>query len=848
MRTLVVLGALAAPTLALAAPTAELAADVDGDGAVDAVRIDAPGQLVIERGGGGGQLVPFGGSGALTEARLTLGALGARRVLVATARIAGRWEAVALVATRPGAALTELWRGPVGPGGDDEYEQWVVADARGLVRFQTRGDQRRCDGVPLELFPERWDERGRRFVAAPPARIDPPAGAPTVTAQPTGPGLATAWYRATTASRAAGAADASMLTAPRALGDGDLATAWTAGERDDGVGAVWNFRTTVSGGKAAAIRIVPSGDGAATRARPARLLVIAAAGAAVIEVPDPIARRAPPGQAYTAVLPTALDGCVSIALLDVHRGRGGAAIAELAVLADVELAPEGAGPVLAAQVVAGGLAAESAARLLIAHGAPAVVAIRAALEGATGDARRRLLAALAQIRDPGVIGPLAAALAAGDLPGARATTAAATLAALGPEGQGALLELIGGAGDEDAQRAAIAALATTDRAALIARAGRGPRAVRAELARALAMVPVATLVAAAQTAAEPAAAADLWRALGSAAATADPDARAVATTALAAALAAAGPSYELRYRTLAALAPLVDGAAVRTLAATVQRLPDSAAGHALARVAARGLANNRAPAAQLVLAELTDATDPGTRLEAVRGLANGGAGAPAPIAAPGVTGDVADAADRALINVLGADHWPAIRQQAAAGLGQRCGRPGPSAALIAAVDGDVHVPVRVEAVAALAQCPTAALDARFLGWIDDGDVPLPVRDRAIAAYGERPGVTGALLARFVRWRGQAFSDDTALQLAIRAATSLGQRGAAEAGPELLAAARDQAFPELAAAAIRALGALGPACPPAAPALLRGLLGADDQMLALAARAAITTCRAAPARP
>ena len=284
------------------------------------------------------------------------------------------------------------------------------------------------------------------------------------------------------------------------------------------------------------------------------------------------------------------------------------------------------------------------------------------------------------------------------------------------------------------------------------------------------------------------------------------------------------------------------------MAATVARLPDSAAGHALARVAARGLAANPAPAAQLVLAELTNATDPGTRLEAIRGLASDVAGPPDPAAAPAVAGDVVDAADRALIAALAGDHWPVIRQQAAAGMGPRCARVGPRSALVTAVGDDAHVPVRVEAVAALAQCPNAELDQRLLGWIDDGAVPLPVRDRALAAFGERPGATAALLARFERWRGQAFSDDDALRLAIRAATALGQRGAAEAGPALLGAARDQAFPELAATAIRALGLLGPACPAEAPPVLASLLGSDDQQLALAARAAIKTCRASPARP
>ncbi len=835
MRSLVVLGIAALPALAHADPSATLSADVDGDGAADTLRLEPPGQLTIELAKGGGQLVPFAASGELTEARLAAGGPPSARVVVATARIGRRWEAVALGATRPGAALAELWRGPVGPTDDDEYEQWLDADAGGLVRHQARADQRRCDGAAIALFRERWDAKAKAFVPAGAATVAPPAGAAAVRALPTGPGLPAGWYRAATASAAAGATDAGMLTAPRALGDGDPATAWRSPAGDDGVGTVWGFRATVSGGKAAAIRVVPSGDGDPQAARPARLIVLAATGAATIDLPDPIATRAPRGQAYTAQLPTPLDGCVSIVLADVYRGRGrgaATAIAELAVVADVEQTPEGAGPILTAQVAAGGLAGESAARMLVAQGAPAVVAIRAALVDATGDARRRLLLALIQIRDPGVAAPLAEALTAGEVPEDRAAAAAATLAAIGGDGQRVLVELIGGRAPSAVQQAAVDALAAVDLPALAARAGHGDAATRARLARAVAALPMATLIGLARAAPDDAAAADLWRALGLAAVDAAPADRAAAIAELLAALANAGKSYALRYRLLGALAPIADGAALATVTAAIARLPDAPAGHALARIAARGLAAN--PAAADALVALVAARDPGTRLEAVRGLT---------AAASDPRGDDAIAA------VLAGDDWPALRQAAAAGLGQRCARPAPAAALIAAVDADAHVPVRVEAVAALGQCPSRAVDARLLAWIDDGAQPVPVRDRALAAYGERPGAEVAVLARFAAWRGQAFSDDVALRLAIRAATVLGARGAAMAGPELLAAARDTAFPELAAAAVRALGALGPACPAEAAAVLRGLVGADDQMLALAARAAITQCRpASPARP
>ena len=65
--------AFAVPRAARAqAAVAEATADIDGDGQDDRIRIEAPGQLVIERAAGGGQIVPFGRSGALTSGSRTM--------------------------------------------------------------------------------------------------------------------------------------------------------------------------------------------------------------------------------------------------------------------------------------------------------------------------------------------------------------------------------------------------------------------------------------------------------------------------------------------------------------------------------------------------------------------------------------------------------------------------------------------------------------------------------------------------------------------------------------------------------------------------------------------------------
>ena len=144
-------GARAQPATPPAAATA--VADVDGDGADDRLRIEAPGQLVVERAAGGGQIVPFGLSGALTDARLTVAVTSAGTVVAASAQLGGAWEGVGLRWER--GRLRELWRGAVGPTDDDEYQRWLEARPEGLIRHQGRADLVRCDRQPLELFRER---------------------------------------------------------------------------------------------------------------------------------------------------------------------------------------------------------------------------------------------------------------------------------------------------------------------------------------------------------------------------------------------------------------------------------------------------------------------------------------------------------------------------------------------------------------------------------------------------------------------------------------------------------------------------------------------------------------------
>src|SRR5689334_23437566 len=196
--------------------------------------------------------------------------------------------------------MKEVWRGPLGPAGDDgEYEVWIEARASGLVRWQRRRDLDRCDGAETELFREAWDEATRTWKAARPSVRFPDSTA-TVKAVAS-PALGAGWYRASGMTTAAGATDAGQLVAPRVLDDGNPATAWREDRGGDGTGEMFTFRTTMKGGRAAAVRVVP-GAGSGNRVR--ALQVIGKGAAYRIELPD-VAATEP----VVATLPAPIEGC-----------------------------------------------------------------------------------------------------------------------------------------------------------------------------------------------------------------------------------------------------------------------------------------------------------------------------------------------------------------------------------------------------------------------------------------------------------------------------------------------------------------------------------------------------------
>lgn len=846
MRTPAFLILLLAAAPAHAAPLAQLHEDVDGDGAPDAIELTSDGMVRIVPGAPGARRAGVKIAPAVDKGRLLVGATGAAIQLVAELSRGAAREAVVL-APRGGAwrVVTRFPLGGVGLDGD-EYSVEVDATPTGVYRYQHRWQVRRCDGKPSHLFLERLEGAVFRPVAIPPANL-PTAPAPaalTARLDPDAVASPPLLYQAKAASHRAGARDAGGLAVPSELDDGRADTGW----REDvaasaGEGHFFTFQPRVEGARAQQLRIVP-GDptsAAAMRAvnRPRQLAVVSAQGAWRVELPD--AANEPRGAAYAIDLPQPIAGCVTVILERTYgRPQGATAIAELQVFAEGERA--GGGEALLARVVAEGKpGATSAAAALGRRGGPAAAAIAAELARTADPAtRRRLVGALVKIQDPQAAAALVEAAAAGWV---RDQDLVDVIGALARNGQiAALRELAGKPGLAIELRAAAAARLAPSGAgldALVELAGSGPHALRREVIERLAGAPAPALLAAANTHATAAGAGDLWRAL-TRHARANPAARPAVVAAMRAALPTA-VDYERRYRMIDGIAAYGDAAALRALDAILRGLPAGAEAAALRQVAVRGIASAPRPEAVAMVVAFAADPDPGVRLAALSALAGADADAPGAWRAPG-DGPGTIEIDRVLANALATDAWPEVRRRGAAALGARCLRPGPARALGAAVAEDRALEVRIDALAALVQCRAAGVGELLARTWDDGKAPLELRAQAIdlvAALGD-PRLAAALVGKLARWRGEAITSAPALALAQRAAAALGRMAPPGAAQALIAALDDAAFPEIVSAAALALGALGPACPPAAKTKLTLLARADDQA-ALAAKRAASQC-------
>jgi hypothetical protein len=687
------------------------------------------------------------------------------------------------------------------------------------------------------LFAEKFDGMRFRRSSALPSRV--PDTAVTLAARlDTAPAPPPLLYQAHAASLQVGIGDAGGLVIPRELDDGKLDTLWREElAASGGEGQFFTFEPRASDVRARQLRIVP-GNPASRQTlrsfnRPQRIAVVAAHGAWRIDLPD--AANDPPGSAYIIDLPEAVAGCVTVVLESTYgAAQGTTAIAELEVYADGERT--GGGDALLARVVATGSAgATTAGATLARRGASGVAAIDGELGQATDPAaRRRLVGALVGIADPAAAPVLARAATAGWVHDRDLVDLIGALGVLGQAQQ--LRDLAASAAlPVTARTAAIAQLPVTAAgvALLVELSGelaaeRGARELRRAVIERLSAAPASALIATVAAQTSPTVAGDLWRAM-TRGVRAAPGNRAPVLAAMLAALPSAS-DYERRYRLVDGIAALGDAAALQQLEAMLRALPPAATTAALWQVAIRALAGALRPETVGLLLEGVRARDPGVRLAALAALAGGDIEG---------SGGGRDAIERAIGDVLENDRWPEVRRRAATALAARCQRPGPARALIDTVELDRDPAVQGDALSALVRCRAAGVAALLTRLWDDRSAPLELRTRAVletVALGD-PSLAAALVGKLARWRSEAVSKADALALAQNAAATIGRLNAPGAARALIDALDDAAFPEIVQAAAVGLGALGPACPPAAKAKLSAIARSDDPSASAARRAA-----------
>lgn len=830
MRRLALTGTLfALAGTAHAGPLARASEDLDGDGTSDAIELDANGTVTIGGAlGGRASIARTATRGRILVGRregkplVVLDVDGAAHEAVVLARVGATWKPVARFALG-------------GVGLDADYATDVAAGAEGVFRYQTRAGLRRCDGKPALLFAEKFDGTKLQRAARLPIGIAEPA--PVLAAKLDTAAPPPAVYRAKLASHQIGAGDAGGLGTPTELDDGKLETAWREELSGFGEGQFFTFEARVPTARARHLRIVPGNPTSATAQkaanRPRRLGIASQQGAWHVDLPD--ASGDPLGSAYVVDLPEAVAGCVTVVLESTYGSpTGQTVIAELEVYADGERTG-GSDALLVKAIVEGGDGALGAAQTLAKRGASAAAALDAEIARATDPVvRRRLVRALAKIADPAAGPALARAALEGwvrdqDL---REVIDALAALGLGPElatlASKASLEL-------DARILAVSRVGSgaQELPLLVDLAGKGPRDLRRAVIERLSLAPIESLVASATAQAAPAAAGDLWRAVTRHARATAAD-RAPALAAMTSALAAAS-DYERRYRLIDGVATLGDAPATAALERLLRGLPAGAESSALRIVAIRASAvTPRGEALPLVLGYATD-PDPGVRIAVLSSLAT----ATADPASPWHTSGGPDGIDRVIISALSTDSWPEIRRRAATSLASRCTRLGPANALTVAVEKDAHPDVRRDALTSLVECRAPGIAALLAKTWENGKQPITVRTQAVelaVALGDAQlGTT--LVGKFATWRGAALESADAMALAQSAAASIARLRAPGAAPALIAALDDAAFPEIVSAAAQALGALGPACPPAAKAKLEALAKQDDQSAGAAKRAA-----------
>ncbi|HEY3359778.1 MAG TPA: HEAT repeat domain-containing protein [Polyangia bacterium] len=847
---LLLLGATAtaappAPAAPAAPPALEVRVDLDGDGAPDLVRLErdrvrattAAGRPLYER-----RLPPAAGTPRLR-------ALTVAGIPVVEARVPVRGprgaEEVVVLRGRP---FAEVFAGRAGPmGRDGEWSRHLSVDEHSILEFQRAVSVTRCDDEPVFLFPRLYDFAAGRFRAAAPAA--PPPAPVRVTARRVLPGAPAGAPLARFVPRSASSAlgdegRAENLAPPVAVADGDVRTAWVAGASGPGRGQFVTLQGTPGAYRVHALRIVP-GHGAGRDAflahhRLRRAAVILGPTASVeAELPPELSGADAAGAAYWIVLPAPVaTTCVTVRIDDVYpaapvrpgrgaaapalAGAGHAAIAEIQVYTELDFA--GGVERLVTDLLSGqgGTATQ---RLVVAQGARAVAPLVAALARARGEARTRVLEALADVAPPELAGLLAeslggperdsaaaarglrrlglaaapalrALLVARDRPAAARAAAAPLLAQSGdPAALGALIAALA-AGDAEVRDAAVQALMTADAATVLAAA-----------ADALAATPA------------PARPAELMRVIANAAPGAPPS----------------SPPRQRAADALLGVAPRID---------------DFEGRFRLARAAGAVGGARLAPILETLLAD----RDPEIRMTATVAAAELPAAAAAALLGRAL-GDVAPEVRRAAVTQLGRrrdlpeqpalsplvaqDRWPMVRRAAAEALGVRCRGAGP--ALGRAVARDPVVDVAEAAVRGLVSCRDPEAAAVLLATVENGRRPPRLRETAaagLAALGDR-AATPRLASLLDDLRTQPGSDDQIEALAVTLARALGRLGDERGLRALRQASIDPASASLRVAALEAIATI---CPAGARAVLEQAGRDPDPRVVQAARAALGRCR------
>ena len=833
--------AIAAPAAAQqAAYVAETRTDVNGDTRIDVIRVLPNGHLQVLITGGSDHTIQLRGHGRPRSGTLQVASgagFGGQTVIVAQATFAGsrgknsrNWAAVAVWHR---GTLHEVMQHPIGPQGrDGEWERRLELTQSRLLLYQFRTDIQRCDGKTAYLFPKAYDWRQRIFRPVSNfVRI--PATAPVLTAQSpprqiSGP---PAVFRATSVSATDAASRADELVAPRAIDDGNMATAWTEQLGGYGRGEFITARARTAGTNVQGVTIVSGhGETAATFSRHSRLrraaLLVGSKIAYWLEFPN--TKRA---TRHWFALPRPVEtACVTVIVDDVYGSpTGTTAISEFAVVTDVELTKTGVHTHFATVIANGLRGAKAALQSLRSQPQRGARALLEQLRTNDRRKRGRVVRALAMLGHPLAAAPLAAALAK---PASRANRRlisnalvaigdpavphlAAALTAANkspPSARASIISTLGRIASEPALRALIQASRSathpTVRRALGKALGQRPPGDAAILLKELDRPDAAV---------EP----ELWRALGMLQTKPLESAIGAQLNAALIARLRTARRYELRTRMFETAAASRDASVHAQLTQILATLDDSPQQTALRRVIASHLhADHRD-----TLLKLAADRDPGVRIAALRSLATATPPAPLPVA----------------LNTAKLDPWTEVRIAAIDTIAPLCTRRDVVPTLKQVALHDTSAKVVKRSLSALVGCTASGLAALALS-IVNGNRALAIRVAAASFLGAvvDKRITKQLVASFTKQRRAAWNQRAKLRLAIALASALAHYPGAEVVTALVRAAREPAFPRLQTAAVAALG--GHCTPPALRALRRAAR-APERGLRFTAKRALARCRA-----